>query len=238
MLLDYMNTTKMTFNHEHKGPNPGVLALVYAALFIASLCPVLFGGGSHIPVPFESREIISSYFQSHSTSVMICGFLQFGAAVPLGIYTATMVSRLQFLGVRAAGVYITLLGGFMTVWNMALAGLIAWVLAEPGMAHNAGVASALYLLVFAVGGVGFSVPFGLMLAGICVTSAFRRLLPRWIIASGLVLALIAELSFFALVIPKAAFLIPLTRVPGFIWVALAGFYLPKALARQEAANPV
>jgi hypothetical protein len=41
----------------------------------------------------------------------MCAFLEFGAAIPLGIFTATMVSRLQFLGVRAAGAQIGFFGG-------------------------------------------------------------------------------------------------------------------------------
>jgi hypothetical protein len=30
----------------------------------------------------------------------MCAFLQFGSAIPLGLFTGAIVSRLQFLGVR------------------------------------------------------------------------------------------------------------------------------------------
>src|SRR6267143_3150277 len=94
-------------NNEHAGPNPGIVAIVYTVLFNAGLYPVIsFTGGPHFPGPWESSETIAAYFQGHPTAVLICAFLQFGAAIPLGIVTATMVSRLQFLGVRVAGVSI------------------------------------------------------------------------------------------------------------------------------------
>ncbi|MGD0941721.1 MAG: hypothetical protein ABR905_18650 [Terracidiphilus sp.] len=43
--------------------------------------------------------------------------MQFGAMISLGLFTAAVVSQLQLLGVRAAGVYIALLGGFLLVAN-------------------------------------------------------------------------------------------------------------------------
>ena len=48
-------------------------------------------------------QTIAAYFQLHSRAVLLGAFFQFGAAVPLGIFTATIVSRLRFLGVKAAG---------------------------------------------------------------------------------------------------------------------------------------
>src|SRR6202163_3732831 len=125
---------------------------------------------------------------------LICAFLQFGAAIPLGIFTATMVSRLQFFGVRAAGAYIALFGGLMTAFNMAASALILWVMAYPGIAQDSGVLRALYYLVFSIGGVGFSVPMGLLLAGICIPAAFMKLLPKWLVIFGLALGVIGELS--------------------------------------------
>src|SRR5260370_4658106 len=99
-------------DNRHAGPNPGIVAIVYTLLFNAGLSPVIsFTGGPHFPGPWESSDTIAAYFQGHPTAVLICAFLQFGSAIPLGIFTATMVSRLRFLGVRAAGPSIALFGG-------------------------------------------------------------------------------------------------------------------------------
>jgi len=217
----------------HRGPHPGILAIVYTLLFNAGLYQVVsFTGGPHFPGPWESSEAITAYFQTYPKTVLLCAFLQFGAAIPLGIFTATVVSRLQFLGVRAAGPCIALFGGLMTVFNMAATAFVLWVMAYPGIAEDAGVLRAFYYLGFAFGGVGFSVPLGLLIAGVCIPAAFFKLLPKWLVAFGLILAIIGELSVLTLIIPQALFLIPLTRFPGFIWLIAAGFALPKTIASR------
>src|ERR1700730_4752942 len=223
-----MQTTNTSTNG-HRGPHPGIVAIVYTLLFNAGLYQVIsFTGGPHFPGPWGSGEAIAAYFQGHSKAVLICAFLQFGAAIPLGIFASTMVSRLQFLGVRAAGAYIALFGGLITAFNMAATAFVLWVMAYPGIAQDPTVLRGLQSVGFSFGGVGFSVPLGLLIAGVCVPAAFFKLLPQWLVAFGLVLAIIGELSVVSLVIPQALFLIPLTRFPGFIWLIAAGFTLPSS----------
>jgi len=220
----------------HAGPNPGIVAVICTLLFLLGLYFVIsFDPSSpHYPNPVDPSDVIAAYFQNHPSSVLLCAFFQFCAAVPLGIYTATMVSRLQFLGVRGAGISIGLFGGLMAAFDIATAALILWVIAYPGIAQDAGVLRALYYLTFAIGGVGLSVPLGLLIAGITVPSAFAKLLPKWLVIFGLVLAVIGELSALSLVFPSLVPLIPLTRFPGFIWLIAAGFMLPKqGLERSE-----
>jgi hypothetical protein len=233
------------YKRGHRGPHPGALAIIYTLLFNLGLYFVIsFRPPEHLaasatavrpyfPGPWESAQTIVTYFQTHSHAVLICAFLQFGAVMPLGIFVATMVSRLRFLGVRAAGPQIALFGGLMTAFNVAISALVLWVMAYPGIANESGVLRALYYIVFAVGGVGFSVPMGLLIAGICIPALVMKLLPKWLIVFGLMLGVVGELSFFSLVIPSALFLIPLTRFPSFIWLIFAGFKLPSRAEMPE-----
>lgn len=69
---------------------------------------------------------------------------------------------------------------------------------------------------------------GLLIAGVCIPAAFNKLLPKWLIAFGLLLAVAGELSWLNLIFPQVLFLIPLVRFPGFIWLIATGFMLPKA----------
>jgi len=55
-----------------------------------------------------------------------------------------------------------------------------------------------------------------------------RLLPRWLVGGGLLLAAFGELSWLSMVFPKLLFFIPLTRFPGFLWLIAAGFLLPRS----------
>ena len=213
----FMETNTQPLNKRHAAPNLGIVAIIFTLLFNGSLLPVTaFGGLPHFPGPWVSAETIVAFFRERSSAVLICAFLQFGGSIALGIYTATVVSRLQFLRVRAAGPWIALFGGMMTVINISIASMFLWVMAYPGVAQDGSILRAFYYLAFAFGGPGFSVPLGLLIAGVCIPATFLKLLPRWLIVFGLVLAVIGELSWFNLILPQALLLIPLTRFPGFI----------------------
>jgi hypothetical protein len=210
----------------HAGPNPGAVASVFTVLFLAGLIPVtLMAGDTHFPSPLQSAEEIMAYFRAHAGRVAVCAFFQFGAAIPLGIYTATMTSRLRFHGVQAAGVDIALFGGLAASFMTLVSALTQWVLSRPGIAAEGTLAQGLYYMIFATGGPAYSVPIGLLFAGISIPALFLRLLPRWVSVMGIVLAAIGELSALSLIVPNALFLIPLTRFPGFVWLIVAGFKL-------------
>lgn len=216
----------------HAGPHPGLLAIVYTVLFNAGLCAVSAFGipfgvkPPYWPGPWEPAATIAAYFHTHQSAVLICMFLQFGALIPLGIFTATVVSRLRFLGVNAAGPSIALFGGLMTVFDGAAAGFILWGAIHPGVAPDATVTTVLNYISYAFGGPGFAIPMGLLIAGICIPAAFLKLLPKWLVIFGLILAVAGELSWFNLIFPQVLFLIPLVRFPGFVWLIAAGFALP------------
>jgi len=100
-------------------------------------------------------------------------------------------------------VFIALFGGLAASFFLALSALTQWVLAQAGVAGSAGATRVLHWFAFATGGPGHVVPLGLLLAGISVTAGLTRRLPRWMMIFGLVVAAIAELSSFALVVPAA-----------------------------------
>ena len=228
----------------HAGPHLGMLAIVYTVLFNAGLAAVsAFGIPFGVrqpwwPGPWESTDVIASYFHTHPANALICVFLQTGALIPLGIYAATIVSRLRFLGIKAAGPNIALFGGFMTVFNGIAAGFTVWAMIHPGVTNDVALTTALYYLSYAFGGPGFSIPMGLLIAGVSIPAAFNKLLPKWLIAFGLLLAVAGELSWLNLIFPKALFLIPLVRFPGFIWLIATGFMLPKAANQPSHSTEV
>jgi hypothetical protein len=223
-----MNTAPLV---THKGPHPGVLALLYTVLFCVGLYPVTsLYKKPYWPGPWEPASVIVPYFQTYGARVLFCLVLQFGAMICLGIFVATVVSRLQFLGARAAGTYIALLGGFLVVADAIAGAMAMWTMLRPGVLEDPRLVVALYYLGFGLGGPGFSVPMGLLMAGVSVTAAFMKLLPKWVIVFGLILAAAGELSWLHLAFPRLLFLIPLVRFPGFIWLMVVGFLLPKARA--------
>jgi hypothetical protein len=221
-------------SRRHAGPPLGPVAIVFVVLFLAGLFPVtVFGGLPYFPGPWESADTFLTFFQTRRTGVLLCAFFQFGAAVPLGIFTATVVSRLQFLGVRAAGIFIALFGGFTTAINLFASAAMLWTLAHSEVTQDRTLVQALYWLMTAFGGPGFSVPFALLIAGITIPAWFTRALPRWLMLVGLGIAACGVLSWTNLVSDRALFLVPLTRFPGFAWLIVVGFMLPSTVTRAN-----
>lgn len=219
------------------GPHPGMLAILYTVLFWIGLYPVTqLYKQPYWPGPWEPASVIIPYFQNYGGRVLFCIVFQFGAMVCLGLFTAAVVSRLRLLGGDTFGVNIALLGGFLVVADAFAGSMAMWTMLRPGILQDAPLVLALYYVGYGLGGPGFSVPMGLLMAGVSVTAAFRKLLPVWVIAFGLVLAVAGEISWLHLAFPKLLFLIPLVRFPGFIWLISVGFLLPKArtASRKQA----
>jgi hypothetical protein len=224
----------------HPSPPLVVLAGVYAAVFLASLVlTALLTQGGHFPSPFASTAESLDFFSHHTLAVRWSAFLQLGAAVPLGLFTATITSRLHFLGVRAAGVSIALFGGVAASVFLALSAAVQWALSWPDALESQATVRALQLFVFAAGGPAHVVTLGILLAGVSVTGGLNRLLPSWMMASGLLLAAMAELSWLSLVLPPASYLLPLVRFPAFAWLIAAGALLPRRRkgARELSPHP-
>jgi hypothetical protein len=209
------------------------MAIVYTSLFLASLLPVTWlADGPSFPAPWKSPDAIAALFQAHPAAVRVCAALQFGAAIPLGIFAASAVSRLQFLGARVAGVSIALFGGIATAVMMMASSIVLWVMAQPGISENRAVLEALYWLVQGLGGPGFAVPFGILVAGVTIPAAFMRLIPKWLVVLGMAIAICGELSWLYLMVPAALPLIPLARFPGLVWIIATGLAMPISIERS------
>jgi hypothetical protein len=209
--------------------------VAFVGLFLAS--QVIIGSmtvGAY-PNPYDAPETARAYFGPNADVLRVVAFLQFGAAIPLGIFTATVVSRLRFLGLTVAGVTIAEFGGYVASIMLAFSGLATWTMTQPGMTDDLSTLRALQLLSFSTGGVGHMAGLGLLLAGVSVPAAFARLMPRWIVWFGLILAVIAELASVSMVFPMVAVLLPLSRFPALVWLIAAGFAMP-TLRRSGGAD--
>ena len=121
--------------------------------------------------------------------------------------------------------------------TIAISGVCTWVLAVPEVSASLVATRVLYFLSFLFGGAGFAVAFGLLAAGVSITSHFARLLPRWLVVLGMIVAAAGELSSLSLIAYPANLAIPVTRFVGFAWLILVGGRLPKTLRRTEQASP-
>jgi hypothetical protein len=220
----------------HAGPSLGGVTVVYVVLHLASIFVVSNFNPflrPSFPAPDAAASTIVAFFQMHPDLVRTATFFQFGAGIALGIFAVGVAIRLRELRASTVWVSIVLVSGLMTALDIAAASHVLWAMTWPGIAHNTPLTLALYYLQYAFGGPGYSVPMGLFIAGVSIVASSLHLLPKWIIWSGFLIAVIGVLSCLNLLLPVTnpiPLLIPLTRFPAFVWLIAAGFALPKSSA--------
>jgi hypothetical protein len=221
----------------HPGPSLNVLAIAFVVLALAGIAAIaLPTGGQLVPSPLEPAGGTTGFFVSYRAAMRTAAFFQLGSAIVLGLFAATVTSRLTFLGVHAAGVQIAFVGGALASLFRAIAGLTGWILGQEGDL-SIDLLHALHLQMFAAGVVGQVACLGLHVAGVSLAGGLTRLLPRWFMAVGVAIAAVAEISTVGLVFPAA---LHLTRAAGlftFAWMVTLGVLLPRSRAPRLEAAP-
>jgi hypothetical protein len=223
-----------TLANRHAGPPLLLLTLIYIGLLLA--------GGSRLSaafsIPRDSPEKALAYVTKYGWSIQLGSFFELGSAIPLGIFIATTISRLRFLGVRAAGESIAFLGGVGATMMLILSALASWSLTRPGIAETTGAVAALRAISFAGGGPGFVVPLGLFIAGVSVTAGLHKLMPRWLMWLGIAVAIACELASLTLLNFTAGYFIPAGRFISIIWMIGVSLTLPASIteARHDVGD--
>jgi hypothetical protein len=184
--------------------------------------------------PHDSAEKTIAYLAQNGWSIQLGSFCELASAIPLGIFMVTTVSRLRFLGVRAAGESIALLGGIGVTVMLILSALASWSLTRPGVAEATGAVSVLQAISFAGGGPGFAVLLGLFLAGVSIPAGLYKFIPRWLMWLGIAVAIACELASLSLLNFKAAYFIPVGRFVSIVWMIGISLTLPASITRSIA----
>jgi hypothetical protein len=212
----------------HRSPPLGWLAIVFGALFMGSVAAIfVLTGFAPYPIPYNPIEELQNYYTRFPDAVRVVSLLQLGASIPLGVYAMTIVSRLLFLRINVAGVYIASFGGVAASVFLGVSGVATWIVSQPGVAVDAGAMRVASLLAFASGGFAHTAALGLLLAGVSVPSLAFGVMRPWICWFGLGVAVVCELSTISMLFPAASLLLPVGRFPALIWMIVAGFAMPK-----------
>ncbi len=213
------------------GPPLAVLALISLGSLLAGLGLGVALGGIP-PSPFAAGTIVQNFFVAHPLAIQVAAVGVFGSSVPLAIYAATASTRLRQLGVTAPAVMIALAGGILAAGALCLGSLALWILSRPEVTVDEPLVRSLYFLVFLTGGPAHVVGLGLLVAGIGVSSLILGLLPRSVAWTGLVIAVLAEVTTLVLVWPRLDVLLPIARFTGLVWLVVAGTLLPPQRPRK------
>ncbi|MGH9682617.1 MAG: hypothetical protein ACRD4S_03255 [Candidatus Acidiferrales bacterium] len=206
-----------------------MLAFIYAALVVAGA--VSMHAAFAMPQEYAAPDI--AHFARYRTSLQWGSFLELASAMPFGIFVAAVVSRLRFLGVRAAGELIALCGGIVAMVMLIVSALAVWGLSSPSVTGAAGAVSVFQLLSFGAGGPGFVATLGLFVAGVSVAAGLHRFIPRWLMWLGIFVAVASELSTLMLLVWNAAYFIPVGRFISIIWMIGVAATLPISIPSNQ-----
>ena len=218
------------------GPPLGLLAVISTALFLSGVLLAALVAHCFPPSPTATAATVELYAAAHPASNRMGAFFTFGAAIPLAIYAATANARLHALGVRAPGATIALAGGLLSAGFLALSGLCSWVVAQPVISSSPALAHGFVDLAFVVGGPGHVAMLGLLDAGIAVPGLMIGLMPRRLAVTGIVAAVICELSTITLLTNSLFALLPIARFLSLGWLIAAGFLLPTHRSNRSGTN--
>jgi hypothetical protein len=216
-----MSTSTTAITDRHGGPPLLVPAVAFSALTVAGA--VLGGAG---PRPASTPEEVLAYAAANGPVMGAGAALLLGSAFPLVVFAATLVRRMQRLGVTAPGPLMGLAGAVLAAASISVSALVAWTAAQTAPLGDPALARMLATLGFATGGVGFVAPLGLLLLGIAVPALVTGLMSRalgWVAA---VVGGLALLSTFALVSDVLYPLLPVGRFGGVLVVLAAAVLLP------------
>ncbi|HEY1984355.1 MAG TPA: hypothetical protein VGG85_03045 [Terracidiphilus sp.] len=218
-------TKRKISGERHIGPNLLLLTVTYLGLLIA--------GGSRltaaVAIPHDSVEKAVTYMATYGWTIQLGSFFELLSAIPLGIFIATTMSRLRFLGIRSPGEPIALLGGVGATTLLVLSALTNWSLTRPGIPEEAGAAAALRAISFAAAGPGFAVLLGFFIAGVSLAAGLHKSMPRWLMAFGIVIGMACELAAFTVLNFKAGYFIPVGRFGSIVWMIGVALTLPMTI---------
>lgn len=211
-----------------------LLTLIYVGLLVA--------GGSRLSaafaIPHDSPEKAVAYIAKYGWSIQLGSFFELASAIPLGVFIATSISRLRFLGVNAAGESIAFLGGTGATIMLILSSLANWSLTRPGIAEAAGAVQALRSVSFASAGPAFVVLLGLFIAGLSVPAGMYKLIPRWLMWLGIAVAVACELAMLTVLNFTAGYLIPVGRFVSIVWMIGVSLTLPASITSSGCEREV
>ncbi len=216
----------------HPGPNLLFVVIVYTVLMGLGAVQVVVS--FNIPHDFTANAV--GYLAARGSSIQRGSFFELGSAVTLGVFISTVISRLRFLGIRAAGESIAFLGGTCATVMLLVSALASWSITRPGIVEEDGAVRALQALGYVGGGPGFAVPFGLFLAGVSISAGLSKVIPRWLMVLGLFLALACEFASLSLTYFPAGYLIPVGRFGSVVWMIAVALTLP-AVIPASASQP-
>ena len=123
----------------HTSPPLGILAIVFVVLFAASIATnFIMTSFAPYPTPYLPIDQLQAHYLRFPDASRVVSFLQVCASIPLGLFSAVIVSRLLYFKIRVAGVHIALFGGVAASIFLGLSAATSWAMSQSGIASDLG----------------------------------------------------------------------------------------------------
>lgn len=211
-------------------------ALIYAGLpvvgaFVAGFAGALLIGEGTYPSPFGEQDQILAWLSGNAPAARLMSITQVVSALALLVFSSRLAESLRS---RGSGVYasVTQSAGAAAAIMLAISAMLEWVAVRPDVLASAPAARLVHDLSFLTGGPGNVAATSLMIGAATLGLTGTGALPNWLRVLGLAVGVVGLASVTSLMSEPAAFLLPIGRFPGLVWIAATAVVLG---AREKAA---
>jgi len=213
-------------------------ALIYAGLpvvgaFVAGFVGAHLIGEGTYPSPFGEQDEILNWLSGNAPAARLMSITQVVSSLALLVFSARLAESLRS---RGSGVYaaVTQSAGAAAAMMLAVSAMLEWVAVRPDVLASAPAARLVHDLSFLTGGPGNVAASSLMIGAATLGFAATSTLPRWLHVLGTAVGVVGLVSVTSLMSETAAFLLPIARFPGLVWIAATAV----VLGTREAAAAV
>ncbi|MCM3844971.1 DUF4386 domain-containing protein [Pseudonocardia sp. DR1-2] len=209
--------------HTVRGGPPLLVPAAAFALLTAGAAVI----GAAGPRPDTAPADVLADAVARPGAIALSAALLLGSGIPLVVYAATALRRIEGAGLAVPGPVMAFAGAVLAAASLSVSALAGWAGAAVAPLGDPVLARLLATLWFGAGGPGSVAPLGLVLLGLSVPVLLGGLAPRWVGWAGVVVGGCALASVSALATPVLYPLLPVGRFGGLlVLLALAGTLRP------------
>lgn len=212
--------------------NPAVRtgrALILAGIpvvmaFLAGMAASLAIGDGAYPSPFTEQDTILDWLANNADAARIMSLTQLISALALLVFGSRLAESLRRRGTDTHAAIVQS-AGVLSAAMLAVSALLEWVAVRPDVLASGSAARLVHDLSFLTGGPAHVAALGLMIGAASI--GLSGAIPRWLTVFGAILGAIGILSVASLMSESAAYLLPIARFGGFVWIVASTLVLLK-----------
>lgn len=183
--------------------------------FVVGMVAALAVGDGAYPSPYLDQDVILGWLSKNAGAAQIMSLTQLISALALLVFSARVAESLRQRD-AVAHAAIAQSAGVVSAAMLAVSALLEWAAVRPDILASAPAARVVHDLSFLTGGPAHVAALGLFIG--TASLGLGAVLPRWLTILGTIVGAAGVLSVATLMTETAAYLLPIARFPGFVWI--------------------